>query len=655
MKSASDLFLTLFLCLLSLHLGHTTEFAVVIWLGCALSVLAFFRWVTVEPPTWGLTFVLLATGALGGSQILEDWALEGSWAEGNGFGAGLVLSLLLYLIWVFAARSTSRNDRVLDRETQTVLVLGLLLLLLIAPPDHSLMSLFGVRVAPFTVLGPLLATLALMANRCSGVLSSRVLLMLVPLLLMVPLTFAGLRLSQGPVLGGLANLFPAGGGEYSPTGFSPFQQLRPSSFVRPTNRAVMRLESESLPSPYLVGNRLVTLDDNLVWLAAEKPQVSLNVLDAEPLANGDYRYAVGTSPASRAPEPAQDGPDAVTIRYLGNESYLFLNPDTGFVSGRFSAMTKSAADVWLAAWERGTERRWSLEPDPNPGPQPADATQLLLPSFWDDDLQARSESFQAGSRAATAAAVLNHFQGRGYTLSTEFDPDRPFHDFFLNDKDAYCFWFATGATLALRANGIPTRLVGGYRVHEQLTDSLWVVRGRDAHSWVEWQDEAGHWQTMDPTPASIFGFFGGYQSSPASQWYHRLAGQWQGFIDWLSEDAFTANLVRYGGLAILVFLFGREYRRLRRKMQQTDTRAQRWQRLWERFLQVSRLPPVPAWTARVYSENLPADWPEERRQATRQFLARYDQLRFSAQEETSLQTLEAALADWQKSRKPRAG
>jgi hypothetical protein len=68
------------------------------WTGGSLSLLGGFQFMKVERPTWGLVFVLLAAGGLLGSQVLEDWAVKGSLAQTNGFGAGLVLSLLVYLL-----------------------------------------------------------------------------------------------------------------------------------------------------------------------------------------------------------------------------------------------------------------------------------------------------------------------------------------------------------------------------------------------------------------------------------------------------------------------------------------------------------------------------------------------------------------------------
>ena len=320
-----------------------------------------------------------------------------------------------------------------------------------------------------------------------------------------------------------------------------------------------------------------------------------------------------------------------------------MNPDATSVTGRFTAVTKSAADVWALAYDRGADRRWALESGGSSTPDDINSENLQLPEFWDSVLQSRSEDFFAGARNLTTANVLAHFQSRGYSLQTDFDPEQPFHDFFLNDKSAYCFWFATATTLALRANGIPSRLVGGYVAHEQLTSNLWLIRERDAHSWVEWQDEAGYWHTIDPTPASIFGFFEGYRSSKPSVWYQSLAGQWQILIDKIIADDFTANLVRYGGLLILVFLFGREYRRQRKQHNKLGTRAQQWEKLWLRFLQISRLPLMSAWTATTYANNLPTDWPEERRSVVRQFLQNYNELRFSTGEEQALHEVEKSL------------
>lgn len=634
-----NVFLALFLALLSLQLGLSMELEPVAWIGGGLSVLGSFRLVKIERPTWGLVFVLLAAGGFLGSQVLEDWAVEGSWAQTNGLGAGLVLSLLAYLLWLFAARQQSNSEMAMDRDTQTILVLGLLLGLLISPPDSTVVMLFGMPVAVLTVTAILLASLALIADRCAGGLLSR-LLLLVPLLLIVPMMVALLGRVQGPTIAALANLFPSSGNS-SRIGFSPYQQLNASSFLRPSTRAVMRIDSATQPNQYLAGNRLVTLNEDMVWRPSLLQRRSLTTFDAEGLASGEWRFEMDNHHVDNG----NAAPQELTIHSLRNDNYIFVSPGTTHVSGSFSVMSNSQADVWTPVYDRGADKRWRLETNGNTTPDTSNEESLQLPNFWDTTLQQKSQEFLGDQPQQTVDNVLSHFRARPYSLRTNFDADLPFHDFFLNDRAGYCFWFATATTLALRANGIPSRVVGGYVIHERLSSNLWLVRERDAHSWVEWQDDEGYWHTIDPTPASIEAFFNGYQSLQLSVWYHYLAGQWQILIDRILANEMVANAVRYGGLLILAFLFVREYRRLRGERDRLDSRVQRWQKLWQQFLSISSLPANNSWTATTYAENLPATWPQAWEVAVREFLQNYNLHRFSNGDEQAISIVKNSLAE----------
>ena len=635
--SLGQIFLATFLALQSLHLGLSMELSVVIWAGIGLSVLGLLRIVEVERPTWGLSFVLMATGGFLGSQILEDWAVEGSWAQTNGLGAGLVLSLLSYQLWLFAAGEKSNTHLALNRNSQTILVLGLLLMLLIAPSEQTVVELFGVQVALLTIAAIVLAALTLMANRCADQLLARLLLLL-PLFLVAPVLGLLLGVGQGPVISALGDMFPSGN-SFTPTGFSPRQQLRASAFLQPSNRAVMRATSASRPNQYLAGNRLVILDDELVWQPVERPLSALNLLDAGIEPDGQLRYSMNNHQFSANEIPAQ----RVDIQSLTSTNFVFMSPNTNHLIGRFEALTRNAADVWSPVYNRGTDRRWQFETGSASAPDEFQAVNLQLPTFWDAELQSRSEDFSGLDNEETAFNIVNHFVTRSYSLQTDFEPERPFHDFFINERAAYCFWFATGATLALRANNIPARIVGGYVIHEQLGDEMWLVRERDAHSWVEWQDSEGYWHTIDPTPPSIESFFGGYESSLLSVFYHRAAGQWQKLIDAVLADELTANLVRYGGVLILVFLFVREYRRIRGRRGLLDSRALRWQKIWQRFLSSAKLPTNDSWTASTYAENLPDEWSGVQVAAARDFLHSYKLQRFSANDQAAFAEVEASL------------
>ncbi|MDA1289323.1 MAG: transglutaminase-like domain-containing protein [Proteobacteria bacterium] len=633
-----QIFLSVFLALESLHLGLSMELTIVVWLGAGLSVLGALKLVQVERPTWGLTFVLLASGGFLGNQALEDWALEGSWAQTNGLGAGLVLSLLTYQLWLFASGEKTSTHLAINRNAQTILVLGLILILLIALPEQVIVQMFGASVAILTIAAILLASLTLMADRCADYLFSRLLLLL-PLFLVVPLLGLLLSIGQGPVIAALGDMFPSGGGSFTPTGFSPRQQLRASAFLQPSNRAVMRATTEDRPNPYLVGNRLVELNEDLVWLPLERPLLALTLFDASIEDSGQLRFEMSNHQFPAGNIPAQ----RIDVQSLASNNFVFMSPNTSHLIGRFEAVTRNAANVWSPIYDRGANKRWEIETSNDSVPDTFDEINLQLPSFWDAGLQEKSEGFLASDNQQTVYNVLNHFINRSYSLETNFDPDQPFHDFFENEQAAYCFWFATGATLALRANDIPARIVGGYVIHEQLSDAMWVVRERDAHSWVEWQDAEGYWHTIDPTPPSIASFFDGYQSSQFSVLYHRVSGQWQKLIDAVLANELMADLIRYGGGLILLFLFVREYRRIQGRQKKLDSRTVRWQKVWQRFLSSAKLPVNEFWTAGTYAENLPAEWPIARINAARDFLHSYKLLRFSNDDELALAEVESSL------------
>jgi hypothetical protein len=75
----------------------------------------------------------------------------------------------------------------------------------------------------------------------------------------------------------------------------------------------------------------------------------------------------------------------------------------------------------------------------------------------------------------------------------------PLEHFLFDTKAGYCQHFSGAMALLLRFGGIPARVAtgfspGGFRKSQ----GEWIVRDRDAHSWVEaWFDGIG-WVTFDP-------------------------------------------------------------------------------------------------------------------------------------------------------------
>ena len=104
-----------------------------------------------------------------------------------------------------------------------------------------------------------------------------------------------------------------------------------------------------------------------------------------------------------------------------------------------------------------------------------------------------------------ARALELHLQTRyGYTLQLSKEPPAdPVANFLFERKEGHCEYFASSMALMLRGLGIPARIVNGFRTGEfnDLTGS-YIIRARNAHSWVEAYFPGQGWVAFDPTPAS---------------------------------------------------------------------------------------------------------------------------------------------------------
>jgi protein-glutamine gamma-glutamyltransferase len=114
----------------------------------------------------------------------------------------------------------------------------------------------------------------------------------------------------------------------------------------------------------------------------------------------------------------------------------------------------------------------------------------------------------AGNDFDKAAALENYLRTRfGYTLELPRTAVKdPIANFLFERKRGHCEYFASSMAVMLRTLGIPSRVVNGFRSDEfnDLTGN-YVVRAKDAHSWVEAYFPGYGWQTFDPTPADASG------------------------------------------------------------------------------------------------------------------------------------------------------
>jgi transglutaminase-like putative cysteine protease len=102
--------------------------------------------------------------------------------------------------------------------------------------------------------------------------------------------------------------------------------------------------------------------------------------------------------------------------------------------------------------------------------------------------------------AAIESYLKTHF---GYTLQLPRTQVKdPVANFLFERKQGHCEYFSSSMAVMLRTLGIPSRVVNGFRSDEfnDITGN-YVVRAKDAHSWVEAYFPGYGWQTFDPTPS----------------------------------------------------------------------------------------------------------------------------------------------------------
>src|SRR5262245_3827023 len=115
----------------------------------------------------------------------------------------------------------------------------------------------------------------------------------------------------------------------------------------------------------------------------------------------------------------------------------------------------------------------------------------------------------AGSDAERSNRIEKHLR-ENYSYSLDQDQlnsPQPLSAFLLQTHRGHCEYFASSMVVLLRALKIPARIVNGFQAGEynEIGENF-VVRGRDAHSWVEAWFQGSGWVSFDPTPHSSDAF-----------------------------------------------------------------------------------------------------------------------------------------------------
>ena len=105
--------------------------------------------------------------------------------------------------------------------------------------------------------------------------------------------------------------------------------------------------------------------------------------------------------------------------------------------------------------------------------------------------------YDAAQRLTRFLAVTYH-----YTLALSRQTQlEPIDEFLFVRRSGNCEYFASALAVMLRGIGIPARLVNGFQRGEwNPYGHYFMIRQRDAHSWVEAYFDGVGWVTLDPSP-----------------------------------------------------------------------------------------------------------------------------------------------------------
>jgi transglutaminase-like putative cysteine protease len=194
---------------------------------------------------------------------------------------------------------------------------------------------------------------------------------------------------------------------------------------------------------------------------------------------------------------------------------------------------------------------------------------------------ARRVAGQAESNYDRARAIESFLKtSYGYTLELPGDTPDPLAYFLFERKKGHCEYFASSMTVMLRTLRIPARVVNGFRGGEynDVTGS-YIVRERDAHSWVEAYFPEFGWVTFDPTPAgpavtSAAGWarVGLYLDAASEMWREWIINYDFSHQVRLSNEITNTTYTVQSSFRVWMW---REYRRLVKRMGVAQRRMQR--------------------------------------------------------------------------------
>jgi protein-glutamine gamma-glutamyltransferase len=355
-------------------------------------------------------------------------------------------------------------------------------------------------------------------------------------LLILILIFAAPLFFMLPRVGG-AGFGANQGGVSGMTGFSDKVTLGEIGRIQQNDEVVMRVRVEGEDSNAIGGIRwrgiALNTFDNKSWSKSKtiikdqlvKSDKDLFLLD---YSSGKRNLTVQTIYLEPLDTDILFGlTKAVAVE--GNFPVLKKDADSGFSSVRNNSERvsyKVHSDQWLPNVE-------TLKKDNSEYSAEDKKDYLQIPSKFDERIGnlAAQITQNKSNHYDKAKAVEQYLQTQfGYTLELKASGDEPLADFLFNVREGHCEYFATAMVMMLRTQGIAARIVNGFQHGEyNETADVYVVKQKDAHSWVEvYFPKEKSWVTFDPTPfagqnlsgnsAGVFSFVSKYIDALEAFW-----------------------------------------------------------------------------------------------------------------------------------------
>lgn len=232
---------------------------------------------------------------------------------------------------------------------------------------------------------------------------------------------------------------------------------------------------------------VLTEFDGHAWRSAPAaPRHTLPYAEPE---SGGIDYEVTLEPDGRPWLFALELPGTVPADFLATRDFLLLAKAPVTARMRYAVRSYPSLRAGLDESERVLRQALALPPGSNPRTRAA-AEQWRRQAHSDEEV-------------VNLAKTFFFRQHLIYTLNPPLLGEQSADEFLFDTHRGFCEHFANAFAVAVRAAGIPARVVTGYQGGEvNSVDGYLIVRQYDAHAWTEVWLRGRGWVRVDPTAIS---------------------------------------------------------------------------------------------------------------------------------------------------------